>query len=152
MDAYVTIHGWMLELGLNGRELNALAVVWSFGKGGEWFTGSASYLCKWMGVKNKHTAISALSSLGEKGILDRRERWENGQRLCDYRPCQKLTRGMSRNSTGGVSRNSTGGMSKFGIHNNRPDKNRPDNDSDKKEIYKEIEIVLTPEEFLKSHR
>ena len=91
MDGYVTIHGWMLELGLNGRELNALAVIWSFGKDGEWFTGSASYLCRWMGVKNKHTAISALSSLVQKGILERRERWENGQRLCDYRPCQNLT-------------------------------------------------------------
>ena len=150
MDGYVTIHGWMLELGLNGRELNALAVIWSFGKGGEWFTGSASYLCRWMGVKNKHTAISALSSLVQKGLLERRERWENGQRLCDYRPRQNLTRGMSKNNTGGMPRNGTGGMSKFDIHNNRPGSNRPDINRDNKEIKNKEIGRLSLDDFAKT--
>lgn len=102
-DHFVPIYDWMLELGLNGRELNAFAVVYSFWKkDGGWYQGSASYLAKWMGVKDKHTVINALTSMVGKGILEKRERFEKGQHLCDYRPCEKFTRGMLENNTGGM--------------------------------------------------
>ena len=139
-DHFVPIYDWMLELGLNGRELNAFAVVFSFWKkDGSWYQGSASYLAKWMGVKDKHTVITALSSLVAKGILDKRERLEKGQHLCDYRPCEKITLGMSENNTGAMSKNR--------LHYNRPDKNR----DYKKEINNK-EIHLSVEEFRKQHR
>ena len=122
-DHFVPIYDWMLELGLNGRELNAFAVIFSFWKkDGGWYQGSASYLAKWMGVKDKHTVTSALSSMLRSGILERRERYEKGQHMCDYRPCEKITRGMSINHQGAMSKKRT--------HYNRPDKNR----DNKKEI------------------
>jgi hypothetical protein len=140
MDGYVTIHGWMLELGLNGRELNALAVIWSYGKDGGWFQGSASYLAKWMGVKTKHTVFDALTSLMEKGIIEKRERWEKGKRYCEYRPVQKLHQGDAKNASGVGAKN--------GLH-----KNRPDSDSNKnKEIYKESFTHLPVDDFIRSIR
>lgn len=138
MDRYVTIFDWMLELGLNGRELNAYAVIYSFGKTGDWFTGSASYLGKWMGVKRKHTILDALSGLVEKKLVEKRERWEKGQHLCDYRPVRTPHQGGAKTSPGPGAKTS--------LHNNRPD-----SDSDKKEIYKE-RVTMSPEEFKKMHR
>ena len=140
MEPYITLQGWMLELGLKPGELIAFAVIYSFGKDGDWFHGSASYLGKWMGVKKKDNVIKALSSLVKKGLIEKRERWENGQKLCDYRPSPKRGRGIPKSGTGGIPES--------GIHNNRPD-----SDSDKKEIYKESgEVHLSVDEFLSSHR
>ena len=125
MDRYVKIYDWMLELGLNGRELNALAVITSFGKDGEWFQGSASYLGKWMGVSKKETVRTALGKLVAKGLIEKRERWEKGKKYCDYRPVRKTAHPGPKNGQGDGPKN--------GPHNNRPD-----SDSDKKEIYKEM--------------
>ena len=83
---YLAIMDWMLDLGLNHNELPAYAVVWSFSRDGEsWFRGSASYVARWMGVADKRTAIKALSSLVDKGLVEKRDRWENGVHFCDYR-------------------------------------------------------------------
>lgn len=152
MGGFVKVYEWMQELGLKPGELLAFAVIYSFGKGGEWFTGSASYLAKWIGVKDRDTVFKYLNALVSKDLLEKRERGDGGQHLCDYRPTEKTGRGYPENGQGAYPRNGQGAYPKNGFHKNRPDKNRPDNDSDKKEIYKEIEIVLTPEEFLKSHR
>lgn len=150
MDRYVTIFDWMLELGLNGRELNAYAVIYSFGKNGDWFTGSASYLGQWMGVKKKDNVYRALSALMDKGLIEKRERWERGQKLCDYRPAPKRGRGTPEKGVGATPEKGPGPTPKKGFHNNRPDRDRPYSDSDKKE-YKEI-VQLSLEEFRKSHR
>ena len=37
MDRFVTIYDWMLELGLTGMETSAFAVIYSFGKDGDWY-------------------------------------------------------------------------------------------------------------------
>lgn len=143
MEPYITLQGWMLELGLKPGELIAFAVIYSFGKDGDWFRGSASYLGKWMGVSSKKTVRTALSTLLEKGLIEKRERWEKGEKLCDYR----VVGSRVKITPGGVG-NAQGGGVKFTSHNNRPD-----SDSDKKEIYKESEEVhLSVDEFLKSHR
>lgn len=135
MDAYVKIYDWMLELGLNGRELNALAVITSFGTGGKWFQGSASYLGKWMGVKKRETVMNALSSLVKKGLIRKRERWVKGEKYCDYQPVRETDTGCPKNGRGPCPKN--------GHHINRSD-----SDSDnKKEIYKEM-VHLTVDEFL----
>ena len=139
MDRYVAIYDWMLELGLNGRELNAFAVIYSYGKTGDWFTGSASYLGKWMGVKRKHTILDALSALVEKGLVEKRERWEKGQHLCDYRPVRTPHQGGAKTTPGPGAKSS--------LHNNRPD-----SDSDKKKLYKENRVQLSLDEWKKLHR
>ena len=57
---------------------------------------------------------------------------------------------MPEKGTGPMPKSGTGPMPEKGIHNNRPDRDRPYSDSDKKE-YKEI-VQLSLEEFRKSHR
>lgn len=138
MDGYVKVYDWMQELGLRPGELIAFAVIYSFGKDGDWYTGSASYLAKWMGVARRQSVYEALSSLTEKGIVEKRERWEKGQHLCDYRPVRKAHRGGAKNAQGPCAETA--------LHNNRPDIDR-----DNKEIYKE-RCHLSVDEFIKSLR
>ena len=140
MDGYVKVYGWMLELGLNGRELNALAVVVSFWEAGKWVQGSASYLGKWMGTDCTKTVLRTLSSLVGKELLEKRERWEKGQRLCDYKPGTKCP--------GGTVKKSQGGTDKMSLHNNRPDSNRDNS----KEINNKERVTMSPEEFHRKHR
>ena len=113
---YLAIMDWMLELGLNSSELVAYAVVWSFSRDGEsWFQGSANYVAKWMGRSDRRTAMTALSSLVKKGLIEKTVRWDNGVRFCDYRAVaacasaaqvvQKMHRGCARNVQGGSARN-----------------------------------------------
>lgn len=135
MGSYITIQDWMLNLGLSSSELMAYAVVYSFGQDGKWFQGSASYLGWWMGTKRKATVLEALSKLVEKGLIEKRERWDRGAHYCDYRPVRQQVRKTYRTGTESVPHNTI------------------DSDSDKKEIYKESEEVhLSVDEFLSSHR
>ena len=139
MDGYVKVYDWMRELGLRPGELLAFAVIFSFGKDGDWFTGSASYLAKWIGVKDRDTAFKYLNALVTKGLLEKRERWERGQHLCDYRPTEKTGRGYPKNRQGAYPKN--------GLHKNRPDSNR----DNIKEINNK-EIHLPVEDFIKNHK
>ena len=132
MDGYVKVYGWMLELGLNARELNALAVIVSFWEAGKWFQGSASYLGKWMGTDCTKTVLRTLSSLTKKGLVEKQERWEKGQRLCDYKPGTKCP----------------GGTDKMSLHNSRPDRNR----DNLKEINNKERATMSPEEFMRIHQ
>ena len=153
MDRYIKVYEWMRELGLKPGELLAFAVVYSFGKYGDWYTGSASYLASWIGVKKKDAVFRYLSRLIEKGLLEKRERWEKGQHLCDYRPTPKGGRGDPKKGPGGDPKKWSGADPKKGFHNNRPDSNRPDSDSDKKKyIYKEGVVQLPLDEFRKTLR
>lgn len=140
MDNYVKVYEWMQELGLKPGELLAFAVIYSFwNSNGEWYQGSASYLGKWMGVTRKHTIYDALSSLVDKGLLEKRERWERGQKLCDYRPGRKAHQGGAETAQGAGA--------KTAPHNNRPDTNK----DKKKEIYKE-RFHLSVDDFRRSHQ
>jgi hypothetical protein len=140
MDGYVKVYDWMLELELKPAEILAFAVIFSFGKDGEWFQGSASYLGKWMGVTRKHTIYDALSSLVAKGLLEKRERWEKGQKLCDYRPGRKAHQAGAKSSPGPGA--------KSVLHNNRPDSNRDNS----KEINNKERVTMSPEDFHRKHR
>lgn len=135
---YVKVEDWMLELGLKPGELLAYAVVYSFGKDGDWFQGSASYLGKWAATSRKHTILDTLSSLVQKGLLEKRERRVGGEKMCDYRPVRKPHRGGAKTAPGGGA--------KTAPHNNRSDSNR-----DNKEINNKERVYLTVDEFKKMH-
>jgi len=119
--SYLAIMDWMLDLGLKSSELVAFAVVWSFSRDGEsWFQGSATYVARWMGKSDRRTAMTALSSLVEKGLIEKRDKWENGVRLCDYRAtegCAKLVQGVQK-LHGGSAKNVQGGSAK-NVHHNK---------------------------------
>ena len=136
MDRFVRIYDWMLDLGLKPGEIIALAVIHSFWvKYGDWYRGSASFVAKWMGVKKKHTAIAALSSLVQKGLLEKHVRWENGQKLCDYKPSPKTARGGPKKGTGAMPKN--------GTQTDRPETER----ETIKEINNKENVQLTLDEF-----
>ena len=135
-DHFVPIYDWMLELGLKPGELIAFAVIYSFWKkDGGWFHGSASYLAKCIGVKKNETVYKTLASLVKKGMVEKRERWEKGEKFCDYQPVRK--------TDGGRPENGVGTSPKNGHHYNRPDYTK----DYKKEINNK-EIHLSVEEFL----
>ena len=85
-DNYITIQGWMVsELGLSGNELILYALIYGFSQDGETsFSGSLSYICKWLNV-SKPTAINLLKSLVERGVIIKEENIINSIKFCKYR-------------------------------------------------------------------
>ena len=122
---YLAIMDWMLELGLNHLELTAYAIVWSFSRDGEsWFQGTANYIARWMCVADKRPALKALSSLIDKGLIQKRDRWEKGVHFCDYKAVRgdalKALGVMPEKHRGGTS-NAPGGGASEASHNKRID-------------------------------
>ena len=140
MDKFVTIHEWMLELGLKGTEITVFAIVFAFTEKQGWYTGSASYLAKWIG-RNRITATHTLADMVKKGILERREKWVNGEKNVDFRVCQKLYRGVCEKRTGGCIKNEH--------HNNSSDIN---SSYKRKEINNKEMVQLSLDEFKKTLR
>lgn len=118
---YLAIMDWMLELGLNHLELTAYAIVWSFSRDGEsWFQGTATYISRWMCVADSRPALRALASLVEKGLIEKRDRWENGVRLCDYRAVGGTTLkalGVLPEKYRGTTSKAVGGTASKAVHN-----------------------------------
>ena len=83
---YVTIQAWMVNrLGLKGNELMVYAVIYGFTqKEDSWYDGNHRYLAEWLS-SSKQTVIKTISSLIEKGYIDKKDVYENGVRLCRYR-------------------------------------------------------------------
>lgn len=82
---YVVIQGWMRSrLNLTGNALLVYACVFGFSQAGEWFTGTAAYLADWCGC-SKRAIFQQLSTLTERGLLEKRTRDVGGVTFCDYR-------------------------------------------------------------------
>ncbi len=134
MASFVTIQDWMLDLGLNGSELMAYAVICSYWEQEKWFQGSASYLGWWMGTKRKATVLDALAKLVENGLVQKRERWEKGKKMCDYRPVRRQVRKAYRTGTESAPHNTI------------------DNPIGIKEINNKERATMSPEDFHRKHR
>lgn len=86
-ENHIDLHGWMItELGLKGSELIEYAVIWTFSQhtANQMFTGSLTYLSEWANI-SKVSAIKALNGLQEKGLIEKKEFYENGVKFCHYR-------------------------------------------------------------------
>lgn len=90
-ENYVVIQGFMInELKLKGNELIIYAVIYGFSQtSGQKFTGSISYLMKWISG-SKQTVINCLNSLVEKKLIDKEEEYINNIKYCSYRVVKKL--------------------------------------------------------------
>lgn len=86
-ESYITIQAFMVnELELKGNELIVYALIYGFSQDGySWFSGSQSYITKWLGGASRTTVDSCLRKLTKKGLLAKRVRVENEVRYCDYR-------------------------------------------------------------------
>ena len=103
---FYTIQGWMLsDLQLKGNALAAYAIIYGFSQDGKSeFTGSARYLAEWMGC-SRSTVMDTLKKLVEKGLLVKRDIYQDGVLNCAYkanlRPCPKSGQEVSETQTGG---------------------------------------------------
>lgn len=83
---YIVIQSFMVsELGLKGNELLIYAIIFGFSQTtGQAFHGSLTYLERWTNI-TRHTVISSLKSLVEKGLIEKEEQTINGVKYCSYR-------------------------------------------------------------------
>lgn len=89
---YVVIQAFMVDdLQLKGNELIVYAVIFGFTQDGEhWFYGTKGYLSEWCGA-TKGTVGNCLKSLMDKGLIERREKNEQGQVKIEYRVTKNVT-------------------------------------------------------------
>lgn len=81
---YVVIQGWMVSrLHLTGNALMVYACIFGFSQGGEWYTGTASYLAEWCDCQKKYM-LNLLKKMTDEGLLRKRTRDENGVTFCSY--------------------------------------------------------------------
>ncbi len=84
---YIAIADWMLELGLNTRELLAYAIIYSFSqKPGSCYYGSFEYMANWLGMDSSCNVNRYLRSLVDKKLVIKKEiRTRKNQKACIYR-------------------------------------------------------------------
>lgn len=86
-ENHIVIHGWMLtDLELKGSELIVYAVIYGFTQttDNQLYTGSLTHLSDWANI-SKVSAIKAITSLCEKGLIDKYEEYRNGVKFCYYK-------------------------------------------------------------------
>lgn len=83
---FVVLSGWMInDLELKGNELIIYAVIYSFSQEEDcWYTGSHQYLADWI-QGSKMTVRTVLTSLMERGYIDKKEEVVNGVKFCRYK-------------------------------------------------------------------
>lgn len=104
-DNYVHIAGWMYMLGLEKlNELIAFAIVHGFSQDGETkYKGGLSYIAELL-MCDKRTAMRVMTSLEEKGLVEKTQKEINGVKFNRYSVpagvvknchqwCQNVTRG-----------------------------------------------------------
>ena len=84
-DNYVHIAGWMYMLGLDKlNELIAFAIVHGFSQDGETkYKGGLSYIAELL-MCDKRTAMRVMTSLEEKGLVEKTQKEINGVKFNRY--------------------------------------------------------------------
>lgn len=93
---FISIQGWMLKYNLSATDLILFTTIHGFSKDGiHWFHGSAQYLSEWCTLSKRRT-YDALDRLVNMGLIEKREKYYDGVKLCEYRAlitndCKKMT-------------------------------------------------------------
>lgn len=111
-ENFITIQGWMVnELKLKGNELLVYAIIYGFSQAeNQVFNGSLQYIADWVNT-SKQTVINTLKSLQEKGFIEKREKYVNGVKFCEY--YSKNLNGVVKKFEWGCSKNLNGGSQNF---------------------------------------
>ena len=84
-EQFYCVYDWMTrDLGLHGSERDVFAVIYSFHGSVGAFTGGLQYLMRRTGA-TKPTVMESLRRLLAKELLIKKERFEKGVKLCEYR-------------------------------------------------------------------
>ena len=114
-ENYYQVQGWMVnELGLKGNELMIYAIIYGFSQtDGQYFTGSQSYLAEWTNATDR-SVRNTLSSLVEKGLLEKIDKTINRVKYCEYKA---LIPDREENISAGGTENISAGTEKSSAHN-----------------------------------
>ena len=116
-DNYICIQGWMiLDLELKGNELLVYACIYGFSQAeNQVFSGGLQYLADWT-RSTKRGVMKTVKSLVEKGLVEKKDRYVNDVKFCEYRALKtpkkvvnSVHRGMELSSPG-YGTQFTGGM------------------------------------------
>ena len=85
-DNYICIQGWMiLDLELKGNELLVYACIYGFSQAeNQVFSGGLQYLADWT-RSTKRGVMKTVKSLVEKGLVEKKDRYVNDVKFCEYR-------------------------------------------------------------------
>lgn len=91
-ENFINVQGWMVSrFGLKGNELLIYAIIYGFSQEeNSNFTGSRQYLADWTN-STKSGVQKNLNSLVEKGLLEKKEKLNNGVKFCEYKAVTKVT-------------------------------------------------------------
>jgi len=82
---YITIQGWMRDLGLTGNKLIAYALIYGFSQDGESeFCASLSYIADWIGV-SKRATVDIIKDLVNQNLIVKIEKTIGGIKVCSYK-------------------------------------------------------------------
>lgn len=130
---YITIQGWMRNLGLSGNRLLAFAIIYGFSQDeNSVFSGGASYIAEWLGI-TKRAVFDILKKLADMGLVEKIEKNVNNMVVYDYRATSQGVKKVH----GGSEKSSLGGSEKSSPHNNNNDNKNNNNNNIKKESIKE---------------
>ena len=132
---YITIQGWMRNLGLSGNRLLAFAIIYGFSQDeNSVFSGGASYIADWLGI-TKRAVFDILKDLVDMGLVEKIEKNVNNMVVYDYRATSQGVKKVH----GGSEKSSLGGSKKSSPHNNNNNDNNINNNNNniKKESIKE---------------
>ena len=100
---YVLINGYMAaSLGLKGNDLMIYAIIYGFSQiEGQYFTGSRQYLATWTN-STKQGVQKSLNRMVEYGYLEKRERFINNVKHCEYRALRPDMQYLSTDGNGSL--------------------------------------------------
>lgn len=132
-DNYITVQGWMRNLGLSGNRLLAFAIIYGFSQDeNSVFSGGASYIADWLGI-TKRAVFDILKDLTDMGLVEKIEKNVNNMVVYDYRATSQGVKKVH----GGSEKSSLGGSEKSSPHNNNNYNKNNNNNNIKKESIKE---------------
>lgn len=147
-ENFITIQGWMVnELGLKGNELIVYAIIYGFSQAeNQVFNGSLQYISDWLNT-SKQTVINTLKHLQEKGFIEKKEKYVNGVKFCEY--YSKNLNGVVKKFEWGCSKNLNGGSQNF-LPNNIDDTINDNKKNNIKETLSSVINEYTDNEELRS--
>ena len=80
---YSVLDFMVFDLKLKGLQKDVYAIIYGFCMADKPYTGGLGYLSEWT-QSTKQGVIKALKELGEKGLIESREHYENGVKFVDY--------------------------------------------------------------------
>ena len=101
MGWHIVVTEEMRALGLSGNDLMVFALIYGFSQNGQGcFYGNISYICETCGI-SKSTTLRILQDLTQRGLLIKKEIFENGVKSVSYKSGVKMTPGVVSKCNGG---------------------------------------------------